>query len=316
MGKAEVLALLRDGTYVSGEEISRILGVSRAAVWKNVRALREEGFQIDSVPNRGYCLLHRGRRAAEIKAQMHCPWRLTVLDETDSTNNELKRDCNAPHGSVVVAGKQTGGRGRLGRQFASPPGGVYLSVLLRPKALPEELLHLAPMAAVAVRRAIMDCCGVETDIKWTNDLIYAGKKLCGILTELTTEDGVLQSVIIGAGVNCNTTGFPPEVRPTAISLREITKKPIDPNRLAAAMIRRFYEMDAELFTQRKAWLREFEAACITLGKPVQVVRGAKRRAAFAEGIDEYGGLRVRWEDGSVEVIAAGEVSVRGMYGYV
>lgn len=321
MGKAEVLSLLHSGEYISGEEISRTLGISRAAVWKAVNALRADGCCIDSVPNRGYCLVHRELNEATLRALLpDCPWKLRVLKETDSTNNELKRECTAPHGTVVISARQTGGRGRLGRQFASPLGGVYLSVLLRPKALPQELLHLTPMTAVAVRRAIADCCGVQAEIKWTNDLVCHGKKLCGILTELTTEagSGALQSVIIGIGVNCNTAqeAFPPEVRPMATSLALLTGRPVDPNVLAAAMVCRLYEMDTVLLTNRAAWMREYEAACITVGQTVQVVRGGQRRTAFAEGIDEFGGLKVRWEDGTREVVNTGEVSVRGMYGYV
>ncbi len=321
MGKAEVLSLLRSGAYISGEEISRTLGISRAAVWKAVNALRADGCCIDSVPNRGYCLIYRELNEAALQALLpDCPWRLRVLKETDSTNNELKRECTAPHGTVVISIRQTGGRGRLGRQFASPLGGGHLSVLLRPKALPPELLHLTPMTAVAVRRAIADCCGVQADIKWTNDLVYGGKKLCGILTELTTEagSGALQSVIIGIGINCNTVreDFPPEIRSTVTSLALLAGRPVDPNALAAATVRRLYEMDAVLLTARAAWMGEYEAACITIGQTVQVVRGGQRRIAFAEGIDEFGGLKVRWEDGTHEVVNTGEVSVRGMYGYV
>lgn len=321
MGKADVLALLQDCQYVSGEEISRRLGISRAAVCKSVAALRQEGCGIDSVPGRGYCLLHRSLSEAAIATGLDgCPWRVRVLPEVDSTNNELKRECAAPHGTVLVTARQTGGRGRLGRQFASPPGGVYLSVLLRPAARPEALFHLTPMTAVAVRRAILDVCGLAVGVKWTNDLVHDGKKLCGILTELSTEaeTGALQSVIIGIGVNCNTApeAFPEEVRPMAASLRQITGRPIDPNALAAAMTRRLFEMDTQLLTGRAEWLREYEAACVTVGKQVQVLCGGKRRSAFAEGIDEDGSLLVRWEDGSRGVVAAGEVSVRGMYGYV
>lgn len=321
MRKEEVLALLREGEFISGEEIGRALGVSRVTVGKVIRALCADGCEIDSVPHRGYCLRCRALDVAAIEEALSgCPWNVRVLAETDSTNNALKRECTAPHGTVLVTGMQTGGRGRLGRQFISPRGGVYLSVLLRPNAMPQELLHLTPMTAVAVRRAIADCCGVQADIKWTNDLVYGGKKLCGILTELTTEagSGALQSVIVGIGVNSNTAvdELPPEVRPMAVSLAQIVGRPVDPNALAAAMVRRLYEMDAALLTERAAWMREYAAACITVGKHVQVVCGEERRSAFAEGIDENGALRVRYDDGTEASIGTGEVSVRGMYGYV
>lgn len=163
MGKAEVLSLLRDGEYVSGEEISRALGVTRAAVWKAVQALRADGCSIDSVPNRGYCL-HRPESAlsdAAVHALLEgCPWPINVLPTVDSTNTYAKAQAalGAPHGSVYVTGRQTGGRGRRGRTFVSPPGGVYLSVLLRPQREAAELLWLTAAVAVAIRRAIRDCC--------------------------------------------------------------------------------------------------------------------------------------------------------------
>lgn len=321
MGKAEVLVLLREGAFVSGEEISRKLGITRAAVWKAVKALETEGCLIESVRNRGYRLCCRGLTREMIAEQLDgCPWQVQLFDELDSTNNELKRQCNAPHGTVLVTARQTGGRGRLGRQFASPRGGVYLSVLLRPQVQEQALMALTPMTAVAVRRAIFDCCGVNVGIKWTNDLVFEGKKLCGILTELSTEanSGALQSAIVGIGINCNTTAeqFPQEVQKMAVSLRGITGEVTDPNRLAACVIRRMYELDQSLECERAAWMREYESACITIGQTVQVLRGGERRLGFAEGIDEFGGLHVRWEDGSRCVVSSGEVSVRGMYGYV
>ncbi|MBQ6431455.1 MAG: biotin--[Oscillospiraceae bacterium] len=245
------------------------------------------------------------------------PFPVQVLCETDSTNDALKRMRAAPHGTVLVTGRQTKGRGRLGRSFSSPEGGVYLSVLLRPNAPADKLLHLTAMAAVAVRRAINDCCGVAPEVKWTNDLVYGGRKLCGILTELVQTDGGL-CAIVGIGVNCNTepAQFPPEVRDIAISLREITGQVVDPNDLARCMVRRLFEMDAALLTEKKAWLTEYAAACVTVGKRVQVISGAERRPAFAEGIDENGALLVRWENGEIAAVSTGEVSVRGMYGYV
>lgn len=316
MGRNEVLALLREGEYISGEEISRALGVSRAAVWKAVRALRAEGVEIDSVPNRGYCL-HRSPRlnAALLQAP---PWNVIVLEQADSTNNVAKQlgAQGAPGGTVVVTEHQTGGRGRLGRSFASPPGGVYLSVLLRPEAELSELMHLTAMTAVAMRRAICDCCGFAPDIKWTNDLLWQGKKLCGILTELSceAESGRLEYAVIGIGVNCNTrtADLPPEVQPIAGSLAEIAGRELNPNELAAAMIRRLRELSEQMLSARTAWMREYRSACVTLGKQVLLVRGEEKRPAFALDVDEEGGLVVRYEDGSIATVSSGEASVRGL----
>lgn len=317
MSRSEVLALLRQDEYISGEEISRQLGVSRAAVWKAVRALRAEGCRIDSVPNRGYCLRPAGRlNAALLQA---APWSVVVLEKVDSTNNVAKQlgAQGAPHGTVVVTERQTGGRGRLGRSFVSPPGGVYLSVLLRPELPLERLMHLTALAAVATRRAIDDCCGLAPDIKWMNDLLWQDKKLCGILTELSceAESGRLEYAVIGIGVNCNTrlSELPPEVQNRATSLREAAGREIDVNALAAAMIARLQELDAVLRGDRGPWMREYRGACVTLGKQVLLLRAGESRPAFALDVDDDAGLIVRYEDGTTGTVSSGEVSVRGIY---
>lgn len=325
MGKAEVLSLLRDGEYVSGEEISRALGVTRAAVWKAVQALRADGCSIDSVPNRGYCL-HRPESAlsdAAVHALLEgCPWPVSVLPTVDSTNTYTKAQAalGAPHGSVYVTGRQTGGRGRLGRTFVSPPGGVYLSVLLRPQREAAELLWLTAAVAVAIRRAIRDCCPADVGIKWTNDLVIGKRKVCGILTELAAEadSGMLEYAVVGIGVNCNTdtASLPEPARDVAVSLREAVGTAVDPNALAAAMVRRLHELDTQLPGALPQWLAEYAGACVTLGQDVQILRAGETRLAHAIGIDEAGGLIVRYPDGTEGVVSSGEVSVRGMYGYV
>lgn len=257
----------------------------------------------------------------EVQLRQECfsnsPFPVQVLPQTDSTNSALKRMPHAPHGTVLVTGRQTDGRGRLGRTFSSPEGGVYLSVLLRPATPVSGLLHLTPMAAVAMRRAVFDCCGIAPDIKWTNDLVCGGRKLGGILTELVQDDGA-PCAIIGVGINCNNdmAALPPEVQKIAVSLRELTGRALDPNDLAGHMVRRLAQMDAALLTEKEQWIAEYARACITVGKQVQVISGTERRTAFAEGIDENGGLIVRRENGETAVVSTGEVSVRGMYGYI
>lgn len=243
-----------------------------------------------------------------------CPEPAQLLPSCTSTNDLLKTMEDAPDGMILVTGCQTGGRGRMGRRFSSPEGGVYLSILLRPEVEPQKLLHLTAMTAVAMRRAVFDCCGVEAELKWVNDLIAGGKKLCGILTEWVGTN----RVIIGIGVNCNTMpdDFPPEVRPMATSLRELTGRWVDPNVLAGAMAFRLRQMRRVLLTEKAAWMAEYAAACVTVGKPVQLLHGDSREEAFAEGIDEDGGLIVRRKDGQCATVSSGEVSVRGLYGYV
>lgn len=245
-------------------------------------------------------------------------WHLHRLAETDSTNNEAKRLVaqGVSHGTAILATAQKGGRGRLGRQFSSPTGGLYLTALLHTKLPPDLLLHLTPMTAVAVRRGIEKACGLSVQIKWINDLIWQGKKLGGILTELVPkEDGTW--VIIGIGINGTTDpqNLPPEVRSMAVSLEQITGQPPDLSRLADSILQELSKMAEEFLSHQAQWMEEYAANCATLGKAVQVVRGDYRRKAFVLGIDPEGGLRVRYENREEETVSSGEVSIRGMYGY-
>lgn len=226
------------------------------------------------------------------------PWAgtVTVLPSVSSTNTYLKELARhgAPHGTVVLADHQTDGRGRRGRSFSSPEGGLYLSVLLR--QAPD--LRLTPMAAEAARRAIREASGLESRIKWINDLVYGGKKLCGILTELCGD-----AVVIGIGINCR--GIPHEV---ATSLEE-SGYPCDRSRLAAAVI-------AQLSRMHPDWMQDYKAHCLTVGQDVQLIQNGAVRFAHADGIDDMGALLVTLEDGTKERIFSGEASVRGLYGYI
>ena len=243
--------------------------------------------------------------------------RLRVVEETGSTNDDLKKESGAPHGTALMALRQTDGKGRLGRSFVSPPGGVYFSLLLRPKVPPEQLLHLTAMAAVALRRGIKKLCDLEVGIKWTNDLVFEGKKLCGILTELVTR-GEFPTVIVGVGLNCNTTqeDFPSELRETITSLKQITGKSYEPQEAAQCLLDELWHMSRVLFSEKEQWLREYRAACVTLGKEIRILRAGDERNAFALDIDENGGLLVEYADGGRGTVNTGEVSVRGMYGYL
>lgn len=320
MNKQELLALLRRDSYVSGAELGQCLGVSRAAISKAVAALKREGYEIDSVPNRGHRLIAEPdllTRAGILEALGAHPWAGTVelLPTVDSTNNYLKTRgaSGAPHGTVAIAAYQTGGRGRMGRCFDSAPGaGVYLSVLLRPACPPQALMTLTAQAAVATRRAIRSATGTEVGIKWVNDLVLNGRKLCGILTELSieAESGLVSYAVVGVGVNCNRADFPPALRGIAGSLLSETGKRVDRNALAATMIRALSALP-EL-----EWQAEYRAACVNLGKDVQILApGQPPRLGHAIDIGPNAELMVQTENG-VEAVQSGEVSVRGMYGYI
>lgn len=253
-----------------------------------------------------------------------CPWRDTLLwfETIGSTNTEAKHLAmqGAPHGTVLIAGHQTGGRGRLGRTFQSPAGkGVYLSVILRPDCPPEQLMHLTCAAAVAMCDAITDAAGFRPGIKWTNDLVYQKKKLGGILTELSVDhaSGKVEYAVIGIGINCtqNPGDFHPDIRDMATSLSAVRKSPVEPAVLAAAMVHRLFEMDQQL-AARNAILDRYKKDCMTLGQQIVLLRGDEKLYGTALDIDPQGALVVRFADGHIGTVASGEVSVRGMYGYL
>ena len=248
--------------------------------------------------------------------QSHISW----FDTIDSTNTRLKELAKegAPHGTVLIADRQTGGRGRLGRSFQSPGGmGVYMSVLLRYPAVPEELMHLTCAAAVAACDAVAKATGLTPGIKWTNDLVYRKRKLAGILTELVLLPGETAAVI-GIGINCCQAlkDFDPQIQGFAGSLAMATGKPVDRAQVAAQLILAFSQMDQNLFSCKEDIIKGYETNCITVGQDISLVRGDEIRHGHAIGIEESGALIVRFPDGHSEAISSGEVSVRGMYGYI
>lgn len=322
-----VLMLLKEaGGFVSGEEMSRSLGVSRMTVSHAVRTLRDEGYVIDAVTNRGYCLRESpdSLTAGDVLPELPPEYRELVrcMDTVDSTNTYLKQEAmhGAPHGLCAIANEQTAGRGRVGRTFYSARDcGIYLSVLLRPHCTPAEAVTLTAQAAVAVCRAIRSVCGVDAGIKWTNDIVLGTRKVCGILTEMTVEgeSGALDSVVIGIGVNVNQTrsSFPPALQELAGSVFSETGVRVRRALLAAALIRELAAAYAAWEADPYAALSAYRALCMTTGHAVYVLRGGAPRSAFAEAVTEDFGLRVRYGDGTSEVLRSGEVSVRGLFGY-
>ena len=324
----QVLALLKGAEGpVSGEGMSQALGVSRAAVWKAIEALRRQGYVIDSAPNRGYRLTASPDRISPGELAQALTGRrlgreLLCLETVDSTNSEIKRRAaeGAQEGLTVLSDCQTGGRGRLGRTFVSPAGkGLYCSVLLRPACPLEELLSLTAWTAVAVCNAIERVCGVRPAIKWTNDVMLQGRKLCGILTELGVEgeSGQVDYVVVGVGVNVSQTeeDFGPEVAPVAISLTQALGSTPRRSELAAALITALDDMYAAFPQQKEDWLARYRADCLTTGREVRVLRRSGTEQAFAEAIDENFALVVRYPDGRREALSSGEVSVWGLSGY-
>ena len=252
------------------------------------------------------------------------PWQnhLICYDCIDSTNDTAKMLAKngAPEGTVVVAKAQTAGRGRLGRSFHAPAGlGLYFSVILRPDCLPDKLFHLTCAAAAAACDAVQDSCGYRPQIKWTNDLVAGKQKLGGILTELSVNPGgMVDWAVVGIGINCRhqTADFPPELQRIATSLRQVTNQDISPSKLAAHLMNALLQMRQTLFFEKEKILEVYRQDCMTLNQQVVLIRGDEKRYGTALDIDADGGLVVRFEDGSIQSVQSGEISVRGLYGYV
>ena len=252
------------------------------------------------------------------------PWLQHIhwFDTIDSTNDEARKMARngAPHGTVLIADHQTGGHGRRGRSFHSPAGyGIYMSVVLRPRCVPTELMHLTCATAVAMCDAIESVVQIRPAIKWTNDLVWGKRKLGGILTELGfTKSGRVDYAIIGIGINCQQTqqDFPEDIAAIAGSLSMIQQRDVDNAAVAAAMIRSLQEMDAHLLSGKAQILSQYRKDCMTLGQEIVLIRGEEKRYGIAREIDPDGALVVEFQSGAVETVSSGEVSVRGMYGYV
>ena len=297
-------------------------------MWKAIEALRQEGYEISSAPNRGYRLesapdrVREGELAGPLAGCL-VGGTLACLDTIDSTNTECKRRAmaGAPEGLVVLAEEQTGGRGRLGRSFQSPKGcGLYLSALLRPQLEPAAVTDFTAWVAVAVCDGIEAACGVRPRIKWTNDIVLNGKKLCGILTELglESESNALEYLVPGIGINVNhrPEDFSEDVRPMATSLAQELGHPVRRSLLAAEVIKALDRMYAAFPQGKQEYLDKYRADCLTPGNRVQLITPVSRQEAYAVEIDDDFRLVVELPDGTRKALSAGEVSVRGMYGYV
>ncbi len=324
MTKQDILEYLRkSGGYVSGEEISRRFGVSRTAVWKAVSALREDGYEIDSVTKKGYHLtsapdiltqteICQGLKTSRIGTHIF------TFDTIDSTNEEAKRQgqAGAPDGSVFVAEQQTGGKGRLGRVWTSPKGeGIWFSILLRPKDSPLQISNITLLAGLAVCRAIRKFSGCPALIKWPNDVVIGSKKVCGILTEISAEVDCIHYLIIGIGINANTQKFPEELSVKATSLQIETGTPVLRAKLLQAVLAEFEFLYLSFPTAKEPeFLDLYRSLCVSLNRRVSTVRRGKVISGKAIDITPQGELFVQMDSGEKISINAGEVTVQGIYG--
>lgn len=242
-------------------------------------------------------------------------------EEIDSTNEEAKRlaAAGAVHGTVVAAGKQTKGKGRRGRTWESPEGdNIYLTILLRPDIEPQYASMMTLVAAFSAAKTVEKSTGASCQIKWPNDLVLNGKKICGILTEMSMDAHGIAYIIVGIGINVNMEHFPEEIAHMATSLKREIGKQIDVNGLIASLLEEF-EKDYHIFMDHlslRPFLNEYNKRLANAGQQVQILSGPEKTLRFAHGIDESGALIVSDENGKMERIISGEVSVRGLYGYL
>jgi len=231
---------------------------------------------------------------------------IKIYDELVSTNLELRSIAlnGAEAGTVIAARRQSGGKGRMGRSFSSPEGGVYFSMLLKPEDPGKQLLLLTPLAAVAVYRTVKELCNVECSIKWPNDLMCSGRKLCGILTEAVTV-GSRVNVIVGIGVNLNTAEFPAELKETAVSVKQLTGEDTD----IELFVHRLADELTKVYSDKNA-LEFYRAHCINIGKRISVIREDREISGLCLGVNDDFSLRIRYDSGDVENVFFGEVTVK------
>lgn len=351
--KTEILSILRrTKDYVSGQELCERLGVSRTAVWKCIKKLQEEGYEIEGVNRKGYrlvevpdvmtpteienCLKQKNGsgggsvipaegenegKPENVGAGTRLQYRILYRDCVDSTNTWAKQEAElgAAQGTVMVADMQTAGKGRRGRSWASPSGhSIYMSLILRPDILPEKASMLTLAAGLSVAQAVREDPGLDVRIKWPNDVVISGKKICGILTEMSLQMECINYVVIGIGINVNQTEFPEELADRATSL--CLEKGMSVRRAGViASVLYHFEQNYALFLEKGdlSGLQEaYNQILVNRNREICVLEPGKEYRGISGGINEKGELMVKREDGTQTAVFAGEVSVRGLYGYV
>lgn len=349
--KTSILRMIRQSRgYVSGQSLCEALGVSRTAVWKYVNQLKEEGYEFDAVSNKGYRIVKYPDIITREEIESMLPDGLAVTNvvyyhETDSTNTRAKQEAEEGEksGTLFITECQTGGRGRRGRSWESPAGsGIWMSLLLRPEIKPFDASMLTIVAAMGMKDAIEEIIGdgvtagagdgdvagdgdgdgagkggIHCKIKWPNDIVLGDRKICGMLTEMSAETDWINYVVIGIGVNVNTTEFDDSIKDTASSILLQTGRSVKRSDIVVAFARHFSKYYDEFLKKcnLSGLADDYNKALINVGRDVKIVERDGSFVAKAVGIDETGSLIVE-KDGNTQRIVAGEVSVRGLYGYV
>lgn len=325
--KSKILHILRNREgYVSGQDLCEKFGVSRTAIWKAIHQLQAEGYEIEAVPNKGYHVVVCPDvvSAEEVKSRLFTKWagkQVYYFDKVDSTNNKAKRlaEENAEHGTVVLADQQEQGKGRRGKAWSTlPKTAVAMTIIVRPQIRPEKASMLTLVMGLAVARSCRELYGLEAKIKWPNDIVVKGKKLCGILTEMSTEMNLINYIVIGAGINVNMKAFPEEIQNVAASIAIETGKEHNRAELIQYCIQNFeayYEKFGE--TEDLSLLQqEYNELLVSYDQEVRIMEPGNEYSGISKGINEKGELMVVDQAGKMTLVYAGEVSVRGIYGYV
>lgn len=325
--KEEILKMLRetDG-YISGQELCNKFGVSRTAIWKVMKQLKEAGYNIEAQQNKGYHIVSAPdvMDAAELKSIWKPKWvgcEILYFDSIDSTNTKAQElaEKGYPSGTLVVADKQIAGKGRRGRNWESPSDcGIFMTLMLKPDINPNNASMLTLVSALAVAKALADITGKDAKIKWPNDIVIDGRKVCGILTEMSAQFDYINNIVIGIGINVNNSSFPEEISATASSLRLLSGGKKYRRAEIIEKIMEYFEKYYSIFLETEdlsALVNEYDAMLVNMKKQVKVLDPKEPFEGKAMGITKTGELIVdTWE--SRKLVSSGEVSVRGIYGYV
>ncbi|WP_186430663.1 biotin--[acetyl-CoA-carboxylase] ligase [Clostridium sp. BSD9I1] len=327
--KEEIIRLLKknENEFISGEDISSTLGISRAAVWKYMKAIKEDGYNIESVSRKGYKLISSPDLLTfeEISPYLNTSYigkQIVYFNSIDSTNNEAKKlaSSGCSEGIVIISEEQTMGRGRLGRNWVSPKfKGIWMSIVLRPDIDPMNVAKITQVGAAAVLKSIKEQ-GINAYIKWPNDIVLNNKKVCGILTEMSGEINNVNYVVMGIGINVNIDkeDFPEEIEEIATSLKIEEGKSIERKALVASILNNLEELYKEFIKNEdiKTSIDICRENSILIGKSVRIINRNDEIQAQALDLSDDGKLIVKYQDGSIHEVISGEVSVRGLYGYV
>lgn len=326
--KKTILKILKDNKedFISGEKLSEDFNMTRSGIWKYINMLKEDGYEIESVPRKGYRIISSPDilTLEEIEGDLETEFigrKIYYYDSINSTNTKASQIAfEEKEGTALIGEEQTEGKGRLGRNWISPKGkGIWLSMVLKPDMGPANVGAITLLGAAAVHKALKNL-GIESSIKWPNDIIIEGKKIGGILTEMNAELNMINYIIIGIGINANLDkkDIPEELKGKATSIKISRNKEVDRKKLLAKIFNEFERLYIPFIKEgnTKMFLDICRENSATIGKEVKVVKNNKERIGIALDIDKSGELIVQFQDGSVENVFSGEVSVRGIHGYI